>query len=148
MMRILVACVALLVATPAAAQTGQLPAWLTGYWCTEPVDKVSICIRYEAPADGRMRATNIVVDDGTPETGRSTVMAIEGGVIVKRTSEGRITQREVSHRPNDLLLEAVNPVENQARQVRYTLSGDTLTLEFILDGAPSETQHYLRMPEN
>jgi hypothetical protein len=147
MVRLMIACLALCAAAPAAAQTSELPVWLVGYWCTEE-GATQVCIRYEPPKDGAMRATNVMIRDGQPQTfGSISTTRIEDGIVVRRASTSPAVLREISHGPTELLMERVNPMKDQAVQIRYTVDGDVLTVEFTMDDGSHEVQRYRRMPD-
>ncbi|MEZ0244587.1 MAG: hypothetical protein ACAH11_14525 [Sphingomonas sp.] len=144
MLRMMMAALALIVAAQAAAQTSELPVWLIGNWCLEQ-GKTKACVRYEEPVDGKIRATNIRIDDGVVTNGTTSMTAIEDGRIVRRGTNGTVV-REISHGPNEMLLEVENPTATQARRIRYSVRGDELTLEFFLPDGTTAVQRYKREP--
>jgi hypothetical protein len=147
MMRMMIAGLALFVAAPAAAQTGEMPVWLVGKWCFTQ-DDAKICVRYEAPVDGKMRGTDTVTVDGKTTLLSVSVTQIENGRVVRRIENPPGLLFEVPHGPNELVLERQNPTPQQSIRMRYTVSGDVLTIRFTNGGGePPDQQQYQRERE-
>jgi hypothetical protein len=141
------ACVALLAAAPAAAQTTELPLWLVGKWCMVR-QEARICVRYDPPSGGTMRSTDTITQDGQETIIGTALTGIEDGMLVRHTMKPPGVLREVSQGPYELVMQRENPTSTQSLRMRYRVSGDELTVEFTnVEGEAPEVQRYTREPE-
>lgn len=138
MVRVIVAGLALFAANPASAQDSGLPLWMVGTWCLElPIMKV--CTRYDAPVDGAIHSTHLILKDGDETPSQKAVIRVEDGRVVYRISDTGSILREVSRAPDALVMDQENPGPLRPGRTRYAVSGDIMTVEMASEGSAPPT---------
>lgn len=139
---------ALMVASPASAQTGVFPDKMLGRWCGT-FNSVRFCVAFARAADGSVSLTHTAREgDAAEHVVSSGVIRTENGVLVLRSAARGSEYREVPHGADELLVENAIP-ENVKRgaalRIGYTVEGDTLVVGFVLSDGGTASQRYDRM---
>lgn len=150
-MRLMTMGLAALAATPAAAQSSAL-GWLLGKWCAIGGDKAGstfkVCITFTARPDGTVEGEWVRGGDKGKGGERSTaILRMKDGVIVLRSEDQDSDYRASSVGPNFLVLESLSTAEDpdqDMKELRYSVSGDTLTADATFMSGRTRTARFER----